>query len=290
MTFSEAMAPPSASHPFKEGLERAPPTAVSLPPNLPAIPPPPVPPPQDDPLLATLKSLSHESLLHRALASERLLRQWRSAASHFFSALALAPTMTEAYYARTLRNLLSHALERLDSIDELRHIESSMPCVSTERPDIYLHRWDGLSYSEWHLQWSPSSWWVSVSANGSRWGIAFNCLTTVTDISLRGLVRCAFTPDMSAVRVAFLSRPHLHMQVASSVGWGAVPLPVQQSIEQLVRAEIGAFVQSTLTGEDNVVIALKKSGVQSLSETDVLEAKAQAQRACNVNLRPSTLL
>eukprot|EP00178_Gracilaria_changii_P027068 TRINITY_DN840_c0_g1_i2.p1 TRINITY_DN840_c0_g1~~TRINITY_DN840_c0_g1_i2.p1 ORF type:complete len:317 (-),score=42.00 TRINITY_DN840_c0_g1_i2:666-1616(-) len=244
----------------------------------------------DEDLRAHLKTLSHEQLLQRCMLNEMRLRQWEQASSSFVSALALTPEMTEAFYARSLRELLSSALQTLDVVEELRHVECSMPCVKGEAPQISLTLWRDLSYSEWHVEWSPASWWVSVSAVGYRWGLSFNCLTKVTGIYLNGMIRCSFSKDMTGLRIGFPQKPILDMTVESSVGWGAVPLPVREQIETLVRSEIELFVQNRLTGANDMVVVLKRKAEKELTESDLMEARSQAERASTVNLRTATFL
>ncbi|KAI0564260.1 hypothetical protein FGB62_28g230 [Gracilaria domingensis] len=265
-----------------------PPLSYTNPPAFPKTPP--VHADTDEDLRAHLKTLSHEQLVQRCMLNEMRLRQWEQASSSFVSALALTPEMTEAFYARSLRHLLSSALETLDVVDELRHVECSMPCVKGEAPRISLSLWRDLAYSEWHVQWSPASWWVSVSAVGYRWGLSFNCLTKVTGIYLNGMIRCSFSKDMTSLRIGFPQKPILDMTVESSVGWGAVPIPVREQIENLVRSEIEQFVQTRLTGANDMVVVLKRKAEKHLTESDLQEARSQAERASAVNLRATTLL
>lgn len=226
--------------------------------------------------------------MERLLAAEQRLSSYHSAASDLLSALALTPEMTESFYARSLRELLSSALLSLETVESLSHIECSFPCVKNEIPSVELVTWAGLRYSEWDIDWAPHSWWVSASALGSRWGLAFNCLTTVSRIRLKGCLRCSFADDMSSVRVAFRETPSVDMSVESVVGWGLMPIPVKESIEELVIAEIERFVRERLT-EDSVVVVLRRRPA-GVSDLDIMEARLQATRARSVALRAQTLL
>lgn len=243
----------------------------------------------DEALRLDLHNLSREQLIARVLASEQQLRGWKAAVSELVTTLALCPEMTEGYYARSLRNLLSESLQALDAIDSLRHIECSMPSVAAEAPSVTLLHWSGLPYSTWLVDWSPSSWWLSVSAVGSRWGLGFNSLTNVSAIYLRGRLRCAFSSDLTAVRISFVEPPELDMCIESSVGWGAVPIPVREQIEASVRAEIVSFVETRLTGEESMVFVLRRKALEKISDSDLLEARKQAERASMVNLRSPLL-
>lgn len=248
--------------------------------------PPPSPPSHEQ----SLENLSHADLLQRAARAEALLAHWRHAASDLFTSLALSPDMTDAFYARSLRVLLKDALEALESVDALRHVEFSMPSVASEAPDVQLVRWDGLPFSEWEFEWAPVSWWVSVSADGSRWGLPFNCLANVSRISMKGRLFCSFSPDLTAVRVRFPARPLLRMTVDTSVGWGAVPFPVRQSIEALIRDEVDKFIDERLCNSQGMVIVLRRKMVRALTDSDVLEAKLQAERAHDIRLTSGTIL
>lgn len=236
-----------------------------------------------------LSSLSHSDLLEHAIETELKVHEWGNAASSLMTTLALSPEMTDVFYARSLRALLTSALETLDSIDELKHVECSMPSIAAEAPTIDLVHWSGLHFSEWDVQWTPTSWWVSVSADGSRWGLAFNCLAKVSEISLAGRLRCSFSRDLSAVRVRFAHKPCLDTTVDTSVGWGAVPLPVRESIVHLIQSEIENFVNSRLCNDEGMIIVLRRKPLLTVSESDIFEATLQARRAGNIKLRTTTL-
>ena len=234
-------------------------------------------------------AMSKEDLVEELLKARRLLHTWSTAASSLVTALALAPEST-SFYARMLRELLSDALDELELIDELRHVECSMPSIPSESPHLTLVDWRGLPYSTWDIQWSPNSWWVSVSAVGYRWGLSFNVLTQCSSITIHGRLRCAFSPDLTSVRLSFVQEPDLHMSIESTVGWGAVPIPVREQIESIVRAQILSFISNNLVGEESLVVVLRRKAIQAISNEDLQEARAAAQRATNVNLRPPSLL
>lgn len=248
------------------------------------------PPHQQTTLHAQLSSLSRSQLEQRLIDTDSALHTWRTAATHLFTSLALSPEMTDAVYARSLRAMLKSALESLDSLESLRHVECSMPSVAKEAPSLDLIRWDGLHFSEWHVEWAPASWWVSVSADGSRWGLAFNCLTNVSNIRLNGLIQCSFSHDLTALRLRFATTPYLHLDVNTAVGWGIVPVPVQQSIAQIIRDQIDSFVDTRLCSHDGMVVVLRRKSTNPLSDSDVSEATSQAKRANAIRLRAATLL
>lgn len=244
----------------------------------------------DDFLRAELSLLSTEQLVDRLVAAESRLKKWERVASELVTTIALSPEMTENYYARQLRELLTNALFELKEVDELRHVECSMPCVSGEKPNIEMIEWVGLDYSEWMLEWAPHSWWVSVSVIGSRWGLGFNSLTSVSGMYLKGVIRCSFSKDLTALRVAFRETPSMDMVVEGSVGWGVVPIPLRERIERLVRMEIVRFVEKRLTGDESMVVVLRRKALAVLSESDIEEATEQAKRASSVSLRSKLLL
>lgn len=230
-----------------------------------------------------LMSREKGALADEVLSLRAKMKEWEKMASEMVGALALAPDCT-AMYARLLRELLCDALLGVASIDALRHVECSLPSLPTERPALSLVRWDGLTDSEWDVEWSPTSWWVSVSAVGSRWGIGFNAVTRCSAIHVSGRLRAAFSPDLTALRVAFVDTPHLAMSVRSRVGWGAVPLPVRQQIEQVVRNQLRDFVSDTLVSDQGLVIVLRRKAVELVTEDDVREATEAAERANSVQL------
>lgn len=243
---------------------------------------------QKDKLADRLAGLSKSELIQHAIDTHYTLHEWRHAASDLLSVLALSPEMTDAFYARSLRVMLKTALESLDSVDCLQHLECSMPSVAVERPIINVTRWDGLHYSEWSMQWSPKSWWVSVSADGSRWGLAFNCLANISAISLRGHIQCSFSPDLTALRIRFVEKPSLNMLVETTVGFGIVPLPVQESIQEIIRDRIKEFVDIRLCNDQGMVIVLRRKPLHSISDNDIYEATMQAKRAKNIRLKSSS--
>lgn len=241
-------------------------------------------------LRAHFKPLSSDQLLDRLVSAELRLQKWELAASDLVSTLALSPEMTEAFYARSLRDMLSDALRTLDPIDELRHVECSMPSVATEAPAIAMLDWQGLAFSSWEIEWAPHSWWVSVSAVGTRWGLGFNSLARVSGIHLKGRLRCAFSADLTALRISFVEKPFLDMLIESSVGWGVVPIPVQEQIEGMVRSEIERFLERRLTGDNSMVVVLRRKMLSKLTNSDIIEAADQAKRASEISLGSSLLL
>lgn len=239
--------------------------------------------------ISDLESRSKSELVDIILDYQHKLESWRCAASDFLSAVALSPEMTDTVYARTLRELLTNALESLDSIDALKHVLCSMPSIRKEAPVVNLLKWTGLEFSEWDVAWAPSSWWVSLSADGSRWGLPFNCLARVSDIQLQGRMQCSLSKDITALRIKFSFPPQITMNVATSVGLGVVPVPVQESIAELIRTQVKMFVESRLCCDEGMVIVLRRKAVTSITENDISEAVAQARSASSVTLKGTTL-
>lgn len=241
---------------------------------------------QKEKLTEKLSKLSHAQLVQHVVDSQYALHEWRHTCSDILSVLTLSPEMTDVFYSRSLRNLLKSALESLESVDCLRHLECSMPSIAAERPFVDIIRWDGLNYSEWKIIWSPKSWWVSVSADGSKWGLAFNCLANVSAISLNAKIQCSFSPDLTSLRLRFMEKPKLNMSVETNVGWGFVPIPVQQSIQDIIKSQIHQVVDSRLCNPQGMVVVLRrKPSSESVSDNDIYEATMAAKRANEVRLR-----
>lgn len=236
-----------------------------------------------------LESRSKSELIELIINHQQQLESWRCAASDFLCALALSPEMTDSVYARTLRDLLTNALESLDSIDALKHVLCSMPSIRKEAPVVNLLKWTGLEFSEWDVAWAPSSWWVSLSADGSRWGLPFNCLARVSNIQLRGRMQCSLSKDITALRVRFIHPPQITIHVATSVGLGVVPVPVQQSIAELIRGQVMNFVESRLCCDEGMVVVLRRKLTAPITEDDISEAMAQARSASTVTVKGATL-
>lgn len=250
-------------------------------------------PPRADPRARrgeALEDLDRDALVARVLDAEARLAMWEAAGRDFISALALSPQMTHGVYNRMVRELLTAALEELPVIDSLQHVECSMPSVAAEAPTVSLGEWQGLEYSVWNVQWAPASWWVSVSAIGQRWGIGFNCLTRCSNICINGTLRCAFSGDITSLRMSFVTPPQLEMAIESSVGWGAVPIPVREQIEGIVRSEIERFVIDNLTGEESLLVVLRRKALAQITDEDLAEAEEAAKRSGNVKLRLAFLL
>lgn len=247
------------------------------------------PPTKPDISIGDLESRPKTELVQLILDYQQKLDSWRCAASDFLSAIALSPEMTDSVYARTLRELLTNALESLESIDALRHVLCSMPSIRKEAPVINLIKWTGLEFSEWDVAWAPTSWWVSLSADGSRWGLPFNCMARVSDIQLQGRMQCSLSADITALRIKFTYPPQLAMNVVTSVGLGVVPVPVQQSIAQLIQTQVKRFVETRLCCDEGMVIVLRRKPITPLTENDISEAVAQARTASTVRLRGTTL-
>lgn len=244
---------------------------------------------QRETLVEQFSTLSQAELVQRLVDAQLSLHEWRHACSDIMSILTLCPELTELVYARSIRVVLRNALMSLESVDGVGHIECSMPCVNTERPLIDLNRWDGLHFSEWAIQWFPKSWWLSVSVDGSRWGIAFNILTTITNIRISGVVQLTLPSDLTAVRVRFAQKPKMSVAIDTSVGWGIVPVPVHESIQQIIRDKIEEVVHGRLCNDNGMVVVLRrKLANAAVSDSDLYEATMQAKRANNVKLRSST--
>ncbi len=229
-----------------------------------------------------LQNKSKDELIAEVLALRSRITAWEKLSSSLVAAVALAPEMN-AMYARLLRSLLCDALRQVSTISQLLHVECSLPSIASEKPRLTLLHCDSLADTVWDVVWAPSSWWVSVAATGARWGIPFQALTTVRRIQISGRLRCAFASDVTAIRVAFDEEPRLDMQVLAEVGWGVVPIPVQQQIEQVVRSELRRFVTDTLVGENSTVFVLRRKLVNMTAE-DLKEAKDAARRANNIKL------
>jgi len=163
-------------------------------------------------------------------------------------------------YSRLLRTILCTALKSVVSIQHIRHVECSLPSLPTERPKLSLINISNISSttcisdSRWRIDWKPASWWVSVAATGSKWGLAFNALTTVSHISISGVVKTRFSEDLTAIRLAFVDEPQLDMtvksEVAMAVGMGVynmgIPVPVEEQIEDVIRNELRRFIMDTI--------------------------------------------
>jgi len=214
------------------------------------------------------------------------------------SALALAPD-SNAMYSRLLRTILCTALKSVVSIQHIRHVECSLPSLPTERPKLSLINISNMSSttcisdSRWRIDWKPASWWVSVAATGSKWGLAFNALTTVSHISISGVVKTRFSEDLTAMRLAFVDEPQLDMtvksEVAMAVGMGVynmgIPVPVEEQIEDVIRNELRRFIMDTLVGKNSSVIVLRRKPTNPVSKEDLEEAISAAHRANAVQLR-----
>lgn len=230
-----------------------------------------------------------DALRDRLVAAEDLLEQWRAAASSLLAAVALSPDLTIGLYAKLLRSVLAGAVADLADVQAVRHVHASLPAVPAEAPAVDLRLWHGLSLSEWNIDWAPSSWWVSLAADGARWGLAVSARVRVSNIHVRGVMRTAFSSDLSAVRVSFATPPELRMDVDTSVEWGVVPVPVQESIDEMVRQQVASFIERRLSGEGMVIVLRRKNDSQ-MSESDVLEATQLARSAGSLKLSPSTFL
>lgn len=227
-----------------------------------------------------LETKSKEELMREVMKLRRQINDWEDLTSRIVAAIALAPEMN-SMYSRLLRTLLSEALKQITTIREILHIECSLPSITREKPKLKLLESESLSNSLWELRWSPKSWWISVSAIGLRWGLSFQALTTIRKIEISGKLRCAFSSDITAIRISFIEEPQLDMEIIADVGWGIVPLPVQQQIDQVVRAEMKKFLIDTLVGDNSTVFVLRRK-IVSMTAEDLLEAKDAAKRANNI--------
>jgi hypothetical protein len=167
---------------------------------------------------------------------------YEAASRQLLAALTLSPA-ANAFYARYARTLLANALASLSVVTAVGHVECSMPSVASgaEGPDLHIARYDGLHYSEWDVDWRPSSWWLSVAVATS---LALRVQVRVSGIRITGRARCALPRDLSSVRVSFVDAPKLELQIQTSVELSSVPVPLQANIDHEIREHITRFVVS----------------------------------------------
>lgn len=226
-----------------------------------------------------LHELTRAELIARLAAAEESCARYANAARAILAALALSPA-ANAYYARIARTLLVDTLETLPSITSIRHCECSMPSIASgaEAPVLDLVRFDGLSYSEWDVLWSPRSWWLSVAVTTA---VGLHVHVRVSNLKLQGRFRCSLPHDLSSVRIGFAGSPHIDLSIETEIGIGVVPVPFHESIESTVREGIANFFAGNLLNDNSMLFVLRRRQCL-IGEEEVAAAVEAAKRASSI--------
>jgi len=221
----------------------------------------------------------------RALQAELRLGMWEDLVSKMSSIVMMGPEMSE-FYKRTLMKELTAALSSLDMVEQVKNLKCSFPAVRSEAPHCSLVRWDGdfSKPMEWEVQWSTSSWAISVSVIGRQFGLSFSLDICLHHFSIKGKLKVALPNgralDLSQILVSFTELPQLDFAIDSKVAWGVVPLPVQSQVDAIVRSSAVKWLTAEMVDPNAMkfqLAALKPK--RELSDADVQQAILDAERA-----------
>lgn len=206
----------------------APPAAAEAPPAAPTV----------DRLLA-----ENERLRGRLAAAESQLDGWKAAASDGACAAFCSPRMC-SYYASMCDHELRKNLMATEGVTAVRWLQCSFPATRSSGPRLVLLDWaTGLGGSRWSVDWAPP-WGVEVCVEGSHY-ISATAVFKMRRLALQSdALELRFNGDLSQVEFRFTTAPAINFEVESEVGGLVGLLPVEQTLEQMVRASMAEAVQS----------------------------------------------
>mmetsp|Transcript_17964 Transcript_17964/g.54972 ORF Transcript_17964/g.54972 Transcript_17964/m.54972 type:complete len:322 (-) Transcript_17964:347-1312(-) len=207
--------------------------------------------------------------LERAkLANEK----WASAASALVNVLLMSPRQNDNY-ASEVRKQLEKALGSLSVVERIRYVNCSFPASKAHAPSVKLVRWHALDDSEWELRWSPA-WSCEVVVDG-RQVISFSTLLRVSGVAITGRLKLAFSKDLSKLKLQFAETPATSLAVDCKVIIGKVPLPIQETMGNLIRDGALRWINDNLVAPNDLSITLHERE-RPLSDQEYEQAKTAA--------------
>jgi len=229
---------------------------------------------------AQSKEESEEARLRRENAALRAELQrarqanenWATAASALVNVLLMSPRQNDNY-ASEVRKQLQKALGSLSAVERIRYVNCSFPASKAHAPSVKLVRWHALDDSEWELRWSPA-WSCEVVVDG-RQVISFSALLRVSGVSATGRLKLAFSKDLSKLKLQFAETPATKLDVDCKVIIGKVPLPIQETMGNLIRDGALRWINDNLVAPNDLTITLHERQ-RALTDKEYEQAKNAA--------------
>lgn len=239
--------------------------------------------PVEDPNYAALKAKL--ATTERSLAaSERQLEavqsrlnNWQSAARDALNAVALSPASNERY-KHEITEQLQQIMSKIEQVQKVLYINCSFPAISAQAPVIEMHSWTALDKSAWSIRWKPS-WSVEVSLEGWHY-IPFSLSIRVSGITIDGRFSLKLSPLLDYFWVSFGKDIQLDMNVEVEVTWGIVNMPLQATIEKMVRTGLDDWLRTSLIEPNSMrFTGIPLKGERGVTDEDVQKATVAAEQA-----------
>ena len=139
---------------------------------------------------------------------------------------------------------------------------------------VRLVRWNGLSDSEWALDFSPA--WSCELALDGRQMISFSTVVRVSGVRVAGRLGLSFSSDMRRLGIRFLEKPVLDVRVACHVTLGQVPLPIQNQLSSLIHDEAMKWIATNLVAPNELAVNLNGNKTSECTDADFQKAQKAA--------------
>ena len=179
--------------------------------------------------------------------------QWKQAASSLVNVLLMSPKQNDAYASEVTKQL-EKALTSLSVVESLRYVNCSFPATNAFAPAVELLTWNDLDNSEWLLSWCPA-WSCEVVVDG-RQVISFSTLLRLSGLKIQGRLKLAFSSDLSKISLRFAEMPAVNLDVTCQVIIGKVPLPIQETMGNLVRDGAIKWIRDNLVDPKQLTLTL----------------------------------
>lgn len=190
------------------------------------------------------------------------LHAWSLAASSLVNVLLMNPRQTGNYSAEVSR-LLESALGSLSFVEKVRYVNCSFPSASANAPRVRLVHWRSIEDSEWEMRFAPA-WSCEVCVDGKQL-ISFSTLVRVLNAQIQGRLKLAFSHDLARLSISFVKEPETNVDVDCGVIVGHLPLPIRETMGNLIRDVARAWIRDNL-------VAPKRSGESRAPPIHVLLA------------------
>lgn len=214
---------------------------------------------------------------NKLAAVQARLDNWEAAARDALNAVALSPASNERY-KHEITEQLQQIMSKIEQVQKVLYINCSFPAISAQAPVIEMHSWTALDRSAWSIRWNPS-WSVEVSLEGWHY-IPFSLSIRVSGIAIDGRFNLKMSPRLDYFWVSFGKDIKLDMNVEVEVTWGIVNMPLQATIERMVRTGLDDWLRTSLIEPNSMrFIGMPLKGVSGVTDEDVQKATEAAEQA-----------
>jgi len=190
----------------------------------------------EDPEVARLRA-ELEQMRDRVQAAEAKLHSWESLVEDALHSALFSPEANDRYRTYASHTCTSSLLE-LPQVTRVKYVRCSFPSLRRDAPRVRLHKYHSLHHSEWDVSWAPS-WSVDLQVEGLHY-LYFELGMRVRGLKLTGRLRVDLVSPLGqgGVKLGFVKYPKVGMDLETSVSLGFVPVPIQDQIADIVRAQM----------------------------------------------------